>query len=627
MVRNDRLVLLLGALLAGAAPLAAQDEVTPANRACQSCHGASADTIQFACGTQVPLLVDNVALLESAHGRLDCVACHVGLDVLEHTALDRPTRAEYRTLQARQCAGCHSAAAPAIAGHRPPPILRTLHPSTVAGAPLCSDCHPAHGMRRGGPGRHATARACARCHEAVYAAYAGSVHGTGVLAPVRSDSPTCVDCHRGHVADGNLVAAQNRDRGQPCMGCHGDADLMRRYGISTKVVSTYLNDFHGTSVRFYDAEQARDPMPTLVCADCHGVHDVVRVTAGSPVLMKEHLLQVCRRCHPDATENFPDAWLSHYEPSPTRAPLVFAVKLAYWIFIPFVIIGLGLQIFAHVVLFPRRKRRQRRQAADSEQGDGGDATPAPGDEHGTVVRFGRRHRIEHLLVIVTFVLLLLTGLPQKFHDTGWAVWLTGMLGGIDLVRAIHRATGIAFAALCVLHLTVAAYGVISGRTGATIMPRVQDFRDAIANLKYYVGLADRQPVFDRYDYRQKFEYWGMVIGSAVMIGSGFVLYFPLLFAQFLPGQFIPAAKAAHTYEAMMALLTIVIWHMYGAHLNPDCFPLDRSIFTGRISLRRMRHEHALEYQRLRHRLQVEAAAPPAAAAAARPDPAAAGPAD
>jgi cytochrome b subunit of formate dehydrogenase len=105
----------------------------------------------------------------------------------------------------------------------------------------------------------------------------------------------------------------------------------------------------------------------------------------------------------------------------------------------------------------------------------------------------------------------------------------------------------------------------------------------------------------------------MIVGSAVMVVTGFILYFPMLFASLLPGEFIPAAKAAHTYEAMMALLTIVIWHMYGAHLNPDCYPLDKSIFSGRISVARMKHEHAIEFAREQQQLVIEQApaAPPA----------------
>src|SRR5690606_35632795 len=108
--------------------------------------------------------------------------------------------------------------------------------------------------------------------------------------------------------------------------------------------------------------------------------------------------------------------------------------------------------------------------------------------------------------------------------------------GIDTMRTVHRVTGIVFTGLFVLHALIALRGILAGRHGATMVPTGKDFRDAVINLKYYVGAADKPPKFDRYDYRQKFEYWGMVVGSLVMVLSGFVLYFPILFAEYMPGQ-------------------------------------------------------------------------------------------
>lgn len=604
-IRATAVLLLALGLAAGASSLAAQEPGAAGSQGCFECHATAEDPMEFLGGTKVQIRVDKAAFLASAHGKLECVACHVGLDALQHTEADRPTRAAYRRGLVKRCVECHGDAPEHAntAGRSQRRIGALLHPSEGENAPLCTDCHAPHSVLRGEQGRAGATRGCAACHDKVYATYAASVHGRGVTA-VDSDAPGCVDCHRGHADVGKAEAGRNVRLGQPCMGCHGDREMMDRYGISTNVVSTYLNDFHGTSVRFYREEGKEAGMPTLVCADCHGIHDVAKADAGNTRLMKDNLLQVCQKCHADASENFPDAWLSHYEPDLANAPLVFAVKVGYWVFIPFVILGLSLQIFAHLVLFPRVQRRNRAKGVPA-------APPPPhGDGDRLVQRFGRRARVEHLLVMITFVLLLLTGLPQKFSDSGWAIWVTQLFGGIDWMRAIHRATGIAFTALCVVHFAVVLIGVLSGRMAMNIVPNKQDFTGAIQNLRYYVGAAPEAPKFDRYDYRQKFEYWGMVVGSLVMIVSGFVLYFPIAFAEYLPGQFIPAAKAAHTYEAMMALLTIIIWHMYGAHLNPECFPIDKSIFTGQISLARMRHEHALEYEREQARLGHTAAPAP-----------------
>ena len=216
----------------------------------------------------------------------------------------------------------------------------------------------------------------------------------------------------------------------------------------------------------------------------------------------------------------------------------------------------------------------------------------------TIQRFGRRARLEHVLIMVLFTLLALSGIPQKFYPDPWAETLIGLMGGIDRARFLHRVSGIAFALLAVEHLVVVVVGALRGRVAQSMVPGMQDVRDAWATLEHQLGFAPEGARFDRYDYRQKFEYWGLVFGGGVMIVTGFALYLPTLFAGFLGGQAIPAAKVAHSNEGLMALLVILTWHIFSAHLSPDVFPFDRSIFDGKISVERMRHEHPLEYERL-----------------------------
>ncbi len=215
-----------------------------------------------------------------------------------------------------------------------------------------------------------------------------------------------------------------------------------------------------------------------------------------------------------------------------------------------------------------------------------------------VVRFSLKQRIEHLATMVIFVGLCLTGLPQKFYTAGWAQWILNAVGGFDTARWIHRFFGVALALSTVLHFAGAFAALVSRRVGLSIVPTQQDFRDAIETLKYYLGVKDRPPPFDRFDYKQKWEYWGLVVGNVIMILSGLILLYPTVAAKLLPGEFIPAAKVAHSNEGLMAFLVITIWHVFNAHLNPDVFPFDSSIFTGKISRERMEHEHPLELARL-----------------------------
>ena len=219
----------------------------------------------------------------------------------------------------------------------------------------------------------------------------------------------------------------------------------------------------------------------------------------------------------------------------------------------------------------------------------------------TYVRFSSTQRFEHFAVMSIFVVLAITGFPQKFFDHRWAQVMIGWLGGVDTARWFHRAAGVGFTLLVAAHVFRLIAGVARGRTSMSMVPTKQDFADAMQTLRYYFGAADRPAKFDRFDYRQKFEYWGLLLGSSIVVGTGLVLLFPILTARFLPGEVIPAAYLAHSQEGLMAFLVVIVWHIYNAHLSPDVFPFDTSIFTGRISEERMRHEHPLEFERIEQR--------------------------
>jgi len=216
----------------------------------------------------------------------------------------------------------------------------------------------------------------------------------------------------------------------------------------------------------------------------------------------------------------------------------------------------------------------------------------------SIVRFSGLQRVEHLAVMLTFIALAITGFPQKFFDHRWAQITVGWLGGVDSARFVHRAAGLMFAALLAAHILRLVAEVALGKASLSMIPTKQDFADAVQTLRYYFGATEKPARFDRYDYRQKFEYWGLLLGSGIVVGTGLVLLSPILTARLLPGEVIPAAYLAHSQEGLMAFLVVIVWHIYNAHLSPDVFPFDTSIFSGRISAERMRHEHPLEYERL-----------------------------
>ena len=215
-----------------------------------------------------------------------------------------------------------------------------------------------------------------------------------------------------------------------------------------------------------------------------------------------------------------------------------------------------------------------------------------------IKRFHPLRLIEHWMNAFAFVALVLTGLSQRFHEYAISQWIVGLLGGIDTTRIVHRYSGILLAVLTIQHVFIASFGVLFRNWQPSMIIHKKDFYDAIDNMRFYFGMTEHPARCDRFDYKQKFEYWGVVIGGFLMVGTGLALWFPIYVTLWLPGELIPVAKALHANEALLAFLVIVTWHVYNAIFSPEVFPLDTVIFTSKISKTRMIHEHPLEYERM-----------------------------
>lgn len=210
-------------------------------------------------------------------------------------------------------------------------------------------------------------------------------------------------------------------------------------------------------------------------------------------------------------------------------------------------------------------------------------------------RFDAAQLLQHAAVFVSFTLLVITGLAERYYQSGWAESILLAFGGFDSTRLIHRIFGVMFTASYVNHFLYIMYVVFGKRsTRPNMLPSMRDVTDVAVYLKYSLGMTKQIPESGRYDFRQKFEYWGMVFGGLVMIATGILLTYPMAVTAFFPGEVVPAAKEFHRNEAMLAFLTIVIWHLYSAHLRPGNFPMDLTIITGKISRKRMEEEHPLE---------------------------------
>lgn len=218
-----------------------------------------------------------------------------------------------------------------------------------------------------------------------------------------------------------------------------------------------------------------------------------------------------------------------------------------------------------------------------------------------IKRFSMFRIIEHWVFTLTFMVLVLTGLSQKFYSLDISMWFIFLLGGIDYVRLTHRYVGVVFLAVTSLHVITAMIGLVFKKWQPSMAITGSDFSDVIQNIKYYLGMRSHPALCDRYNYRQKFEYWGVLISAIIMIGTGLILWFPTFFTSFLPGEVIPAAQVMHTNHGLLIFLIIALWHAYNSIFSPEIFPVDTSIFTGYISRERMVREHPVELARIEHK--------------------------
>jgi predicted CXXCH cytochrome family protein len=260
---------------------------------------------------------------------------------LPHEARPFKSKRDFTLAYYEQCKRCHFA--------NYTKTLDSVHFKAIERgdrmAPTCVDCHGAHDIAAPHQPKTRVSKTCASCHQGVSDIYAKSVHGR--LLEKSDDVPGCTDCHRSHDVAGPRDGDWQKRTPELCSACHANKALMDKYGLSTAVSQTYVADFHGMTASLQRGGGPRETSVVALCTDCHGVHDITKVDEPGSRVLRANLVKTCSRCHEGAGENFPAAWMSHYEPTWEKAPLVYGVQVFYDILIPFMMVGLVLQILLH----------------------------------------------------------------------------------------------------------------------------------------------------------------------------------------------------------------------------------------------------------------------------------------
>lgn len=312
--------------------------VGTSNEFCLSCHETPDAHTEMPSGEVLNLFINGESYNFSVHGfkGTTCVECHTDISGYPHPELETATLREFTIQQNQNCAECHedNYEATLDSVHQGARDVGNLE------AAVCSDCHGAHDIAWTNQSRSKIPQLCENCHSQVYELYEQSVHGEALLEESNLDVPTCVDCHGIHNIGGPSQDPFHLFSPLICANCHADEALLEKYDLNPLVLENYVSDFHGTTVTLFEEISPDQETNKPVCIDCHGVHDIRKTDDPESRVIQQNLLSTCQRCHPNASDDFPSSWLSHYAPSWETTPAVSAVNLFYNIIIPVTVVGM-----------------------------------------------------------------------------------------------------------------------------------------------------------------------------------------------------------------------------------------------------------------------------------------------
>ncbi|MBD3402895.1 hypothetical protein GF420_08360 [candidate division GN15 bacterium] len=547
------------------AELPHEDELAKVN--CGDCHFESAEEYQ-------------------RHGRLgypggadipSCADCHGRHDILSSS--DKQSRVNPLNLPAT-CGVCHedinlTEKHEILFGKAVDLYKSSVHGTASLGgvylAATCNDCHSSDGNAHKifSPDHPESAinhfnipSTCGKCHHNVELDFWEGIHGK-LVRRGETDAPVCTDCHGEH---GIISPDDPASRVSParvaeatCAPCHESARLNEKYGTPGGRVQSWVDSYHGLKSRAGDLTVAN-------CASCHGAHRILPHTDSTSSIHPSNLQETCGNCHPGITAEMAATQI-HGQPGVSQTPLANIIKSIY---IVIIIVVIGVMIVHWLIDLLKQIR---------------DVNKLP-----QIRRMTNNEVWQHTFLMVTFIVLVISGFSLRFYDAWWSQWLFGWEGGSDLRGIIHRVAAVLFMITTVWHVVY-----LTGRRGRQFLrdmfPTKTDITQFVHMISYNLGIRKDHPHFGRFSYVEKAEYWALVWGTVIMAITGFALWFDNFVVQMFPKGALDVMLVMHYYEAWLATLAILIWHMYSTIFNPKVYPMNPSWYTGKMPIEMLKSEH------------------------------------
>ncbi len=608
---------------------------------CMACHAPDGGLTKDVAGKQVSLSVDPAKFKASIHGgMLSCVDCHNDIKAVPHE--NTPAKPQCATCHADQdqaykhgfhaqaarngdknaasCLDCHGnihevlpASDPKSRVHRTniPATCGSCHgqkfvmeKSGISAAPfvayqesvhgksiakdgdnskaaVCTDCHGSHDILSAGNPKSPIFKfnvpnTCAKCHDNVKQEFMASIHGQAI-ARGNWQSPVCTDCHGIHTikapSDPNSSVAALALARTTCARCHEGVRLAAEFGIESRRASTYMASYHGLASKMGSSIIAN-------CASCHGVHNILPSSDPRSTINRANLAATCGKCHPGASQKFIQGTVHVNAPLSADIGSV-AVRWTRRFYLGMIFAVIGGMLLHNLIIW-RRKAAAHLNA-----------------HRRIVVRMDSKQRYQHLTLLTSFIVLVLTGFALKYPDS----WLADVFINESVRSILHRIAAVVLMAVSAYHV---AY-ILTDKNGRKLfldmLPVPKDVTDVIQNMRYYLGLSGEKPKFARFNYAEKAEYLALVWGMFVMAATGLSLWFKVQAFFFFPRWWLDVATAVHFYEAILATLAIVVWHFYMVIFDPETYPMNWAWYDGKMSVEHYQDEHELDAETILQSVQ------------------------